>query len=291
MNYWLMSAEEPGCKKVCNVKVQNQSFTGHWPNRRERVMRMEAGEFFITPAETALGGSVYSFFGKEADKKWTNMICRGITTVLLLMPVKSRRELEEHGRNIQRELAPPVDYMLVPSIPSNRLTSTFIQGVILNKYPLIEVTFSSYNDCKNVAWDWIRQAVGPSTLSFMFRFPPPETLKENRLKTEWENGLAAEFPVLPLKSGPVLNKKELQFCGLYPKKGSVVRGDADYLLYYKSEQAGRTRKEALISDRNPDIVVMRGHVLKAGSVCTSTAPSGNCCAGIFPGRLRSIDYA
>ncbi|SFL97644.1 hypothetical protein [Salibacterium qingdaonense] len=291
MNYWLMSAEEPGRKKERNVKVQNQSFTGLYRNRRERMMRMEAGEFLITPAATALGGSVYSFFGKEADKKWTNIICRGITTVLLLMPVQSRRELEDNRINIQRKLAPPVDYMLVPSIPSNRLTSSFIQGVIVNKYPLIEITFSSYEACKSVPWDWIRQAVGPSTISFIFRFPPSETLKEIRLKTEWENSLAAAFPVLSLKTGPVLNKKELQFCGLYPKKGSVVRGDADYLLYYKSEQAGRTRKQTLISDRNPDIVVMRGRVLKAGSVFTSTAPSGNCCAGIFPGRLRSIDYA
>ncbi|SFP42133.1 hypothetical protein [Salibacterium halotolerans] len=291
MAYWLMSAEEPVQKKVRHVKVQNQSFTGLYREHYEKVMRMEAGNFLITPAATALGGSVDSFLGKDADKKWTTMIHKGITTVLLLMPVTSRRGLEDDGRNLQRQLAPPVDYLLVPSIPSNKLTSTIIHGVILNKYPLIEITFSSYKDCKNVPWDWIRQAVGPSALSFMFRFPPPETIKENRLKEEWEKGLAAEFPVLPLKMGPLLNKKELQFCGLYPKKGSVVRGDADYLLYYKTEQKDGARKQLSVSNRHPDIVVMRGHVLKAGRVCASNNPSGYCCNGVFPGRLRSIDYA
>ncbi|MGY4690097.1 hypothetical protein [Salibacterium sp. K-3] len=291
MTYWLISAVDPERKRTCNVKVEHQSIAGRDRYHYERTMRMDAGGFVIRPAASALGGKVESFLEADAGVKWTSLIKKGVTTVLLLMRASSRGELKERERSINRQLDSPIDYLLVPSIPSRKLTPSFIRWITLNDYPLIEITFSSYEDCSRVSWDWIRQAVGPSSLSLMFRFPPTETLSDIRQKTRWENLLSTLFPVLPFDSGPLLNKKELQICGLYPDKGSLVRGDADYLLYYNTEQTMDVSWQYWYADRDPDVVVMRGQVLKAGEDRTFFDGTGKCRNDILPGRLRSIQHA
>ncbi|MFZ4452290.1 hypothetical protein [Salibacterium aidingense] len=289
MNYWLVSAEDRS--KKLPIKIQNQSIVYRDRCRFETAMRMNAEGFAIEPAKVALGGNVRKFMDEKAHHRWKSMIKKGITTALLLLPVQKKQDVTQGEAEVQKQLSSPIDYILVPSIPSRKLSPAFIQFIILKKYPVIEISFSSLEECKQVPWDWIRQAVGPSTISFIFRFPAPAVNKERLKKMEWEKQLSALFPVISFQNGPILNKNEMQMAGLYPKKGSLVRGDADYLLYYKSEYTNHDEQGQAFRDRYPDIVVMRGNVLKAGPEFHHPQELGYYCDQILPGRLRSINYA
>ncbi|MDQ0299427.1 hypothetical protein J2S78_001847 [Salibacterium salarium] len=288
MNYWILYARYEEKGEEMNIKVQNETIVHKDYHDLETSMKMNANGFRIESSKVALGGNVKNFYYiKNNDEKWKTIISKGITTIFLLMHISKPRELEEYYQDISDKLNAPIDYLVVPSVPSHILSSEFTQTLVLKKVPVIEVCFSSLSECKYVPWDWVRQAVGPATLSFIFRFPVVKTKKEKIRKMQWEAHLRSMFHVLPFDNGPLLNKNEMQMAGIYPKKGSLVRGDADYLLYYSVEDNKDNSTKQ--TNQEPDIVVLRGKVIKAGSNYYLSLKNGQNCDNIFPGRLRSIN--
>ncbi|MFB4163406.1 hypothetical protein ACE1TI_06095 [Alteribacillus sp. JSM 102045] len=291
MKYWLVSAVNKG-GGIINIKIENQSILYRGRHQYEKVLRVNAAGFSIEPAKVAIGGKVEEFCREGSNRKWTRMICKGITTSLLMMPILKREELEENTKEILSSLKDaPIDYILVPSIHSKEFTPRVVRDLKKQNYPVLEVYFTSLEECKYVPWDWIKQAVGPSSLSFVFRFPPPDSKIDLENKLKWEEALSEHFNVVTFESGAVLSKNEMQITGVYPRKGTIARGDADYLLYYDNERTV-TEKDSEASSiwgQEPEIVVLRGEILKAGQQIYPTKGFGRCCNDLFPGRLRSIN--
>ncbi|RSL33451.1 hypothetical protein D7Z54_10830 [Salibacterium salarium] len=288
MNYWILYARDQAKGEEVNIKVQNETIVHKDFHHLEKAMKMNADGFKIYSSKVALAGDINNFYRENNIDKWERIISKGITTTLFLMNISKQRELEQCQKEADDKLQTPIDYVLVPSIPSGILTPEFIQTLIIKSYPVIEVCFATLDDCKYVPWDWIRQAVGPASLSFIFRFPVVKNKKEKNQKGQWASHLSMLFHVLPFDNGPILSKNEMQMTGIYPKKGSLVRGDADYLLYYNVNADTTNLTEQ--AEPEPDIVALRGKIIKAGSEYHLSKGYGKHCENIFPGRLRSINF-
>ncbi|WP_158735345.1 hypothetical protein [Alteribacillus sp. YIM 98480] len=289
MKYWLVSASETDRGKI-NMKIENQSILYRGRHQFDTTIKINAKGFRIEPAKVAIGGAVKQFCGNDSVERWKKLIRKGITTSLMIMPISKIKKIEKITEESLSCLdKAPIDFILVPSINSRDFTPEVVKWLIKNNYPMVEVFFTSLKECQYVSWDWVKQAVGPSSISFTFCFPPLYTKEDLRLKENWETALSQLFNIVTFQRGAALNKDEMQITGVYPSKGTIARGDADYLLYYDFKREQIENEVSAKMGQEPDIVVLRGKVLKAGSHIQIGEGFGRCCNDFLPGRLRSIN--
>ncbi|SDH07297.1 hypothetical protein SAMN05192534_101519 [Alteribacillus persepolensis] len=287
MKYWLNHAVEEN-KGPVHIKIEDEVITYRHYYQYEKIINVHAGGFHIEPAKAAIGPTVQQCNDQKGQRRWETLVKKGVTTTLIMMPVKKASQLDhvtEQSLNLLNNV--PIDYLIVPSVHSRQLTPAFMRQLLRRNFPVVEIYFTSLSECPYVAWDWIKQALGPEPLSFIFRFPPPDSAEEQIEKNKWEKALSSHFHIVTFENGALLSKNEMQTIGLYPVKGTVARGDADYLLYYESKRVNQVDRH-VSEGQPPDIVVLRGKVLKAGHQVQLLKGFGRCCNAFLPGRLRSI---
>jgi hypothetical protein len=147
-------------------------------------------------------------------------------------------------------------------------------------------------DFEAVQWQWIREAAFPYRMAIV---PDWDTLRTSerhlvKLQRKWRNFAAnKDIPTLPsfLTDRTILTKPVLRKIGISPLKGELYRGgDLDYNLY---ENGSLDDSFYLHYDKNsiPDVVVLRGKVMKAGRTVYYRPGFGNEISVRTPGFLTS----
>ncbi|HET7629274.1 MAG TPA: hypothetical protein VFK44_12950 [Bacillales bacterium] len=236
-------------------------------------VRMNCDGFAIRPGKVAVDGTLLQLDDyKERLTQWQR---KGVTTVLVLCDIEKDADLRESLKHARHRLInSSIDYVIGVSYPMRKITPSFIRLCKREKVPFLLARVYEESDVSAVAWEWIRDA------QFPYRFPivpdfgtcssydrstkSPlsdwlETAKHNQIRT-WA-GFDNECPML--------SKKALRMIGIAPLKGELrAGGDLDYVLYRRGRLADPNElpyhEEGDNQERNPDVVVLRGRLMKAG---------------------------
>ncbi|HEX7066545.1 MAG TPA: hypothetical protein VF199_15855 [Bacillales bacterium] len=227
--------------------------------------------FSIEPGRVAVDLSILNapnFSGFRAKViQWQQLGC---TTVLVVCPVKHESELCQQLRKARhRMINSSIDYVVGISVPMRKLTPVLVRLCRREKVPFIFATVDAETDLEAVTWPWIRDALFAYRLTITpdWRGMDVPHKKISKLKERWmelagKNDIPTitDFPENEgILAGPILRK-----IGISPFKGELRTGcDLDYNLYENASLADDSDHD-YDRESHPDIVVLRGKVMKAG---------------------------
>lgn len=273
-----------GCKVAYKAKSLN----------RLKHVQMNCGGFLITPGRVMIDFSIL----QESDfslykKRMIELERLGCTTVLVVCEVTCEEKLLQQLKKARHHMInSSIDYVIGISVPLKKLTSTLVRRCKREKIPFIFTSVESELDFDTVKWAWIREALFPYRMAIVpdwnaFGGTKREMIK---LQRKWYDLATAHdistFDLLP-ENETILTKPALRKIGISPLKGELYRGgDLDYNLYGNGSLDDCVH---LHYDKNsiPDVVVLRGKVMKAGRTVYYRPGFGNEISVRTPGLLTT----
>ncbi|HET7578543.1 MAG TPA: hypothetical protein VFK33_04605 [Bacillales bacterium] len=271
MSYLIRGANElNGAKKDFLIRDRKIVYKGKNLDHL-KSLSMNCGGFHITPSRV---GVDLSIIGNEDGALCKNRFIEwqriGCTTMLVVCPLESVQNLQELLRKTRhRMINSSVDYVIGISFPMRKLTPSFVRLCRLEKIPFIFAEIKSEEDLEGVEWPWIRNelfsyrlAIVPDTRNF-----PLQERALMKWKKHWKT-LAAQFDIPTVvdftEDEMFLTKEASRKIGISPFKGELRTGfDVDYNLYESTSLADPLELH-YDKDSIPDVVVLRGRLMKAG---------------------------
>lgn len=244
-------------------------------------IRMNGDQFYMAPGRVMNNDELETNLSISSFKKTlTSMIEKGCTSVVYFASANYERQLPFVIKQAYHRMNNSfIDYVIGLSLPAHLLRPSVLRFCKKEKIPVLRFSLQSIDDLYDVPWSRLQDV--------LYSYPIVLLPNMNEL-LEGERKLAEDLWVSlceahriygtthPPNSLEAWPKTLLKLVGLYPKKGELrVGGDADYLLYYVARTNATLAETCdLDYDRDkPNVVVLRGSVLKANEV-TSIRPGG-----------------
>lgn len=229
--------------------------------------------FYLRPGKVMVDRTFGDFLDFSSYKKrLLQHISFGMTTLVVFARAEYERQVLQSIRKMRHHMInSTVDYAIALSFPLKRLTPSLMRLLRREKVPLILCRIHSEKDLDDVAWPWLREALFPYKLVFVPEGIPSSREREKRhFLDKWRKIMHNErlaFLDELEEDGKPLGKEVLRTIGIFPHKGELRRGgDADYNLFRSSSlvQNGVDHYDILEKEK-PDIVTLKGRILKAGN--------------------------
>lgn len=298
MRYIIADVEKKESEQIVKQSyvVDNQSVS--YVNKqmdRLSFLRMRTDGFFLTPGfimndfDVTIGTDYLAF-----KERMIHLINEGCTTVISYFEVPFEKQFASRLKKARHSMInSTIDYMLGVKIPSRILTTTIIQKCKREKVPILLVALSHVDELNDIPWQWLKEAMMTYQLLII---PSWEHLSLTKRQAKyvmdcWRE-ISAYNRIPTIYDFPEhlqrLGKIHAQKIGLYPKKGDFKAGsDVDYNLFKMNNET--TYEETNLV--KPDVVVLRGRVLKAGSKIELFPGFGKEITISIPGRFIPISEA
>ncbi|HET7657451.1 MAG TPA: hypothetical protein VFK37_04100 [Bacillales bacterium] len=294
MSYLIKGASElNGATKEFLIRERKIAYVAKKMGK-EKAIELNCGGFYIVPGSVAVDFSIAeSIDYLERKKKFIEWQRRGWTTILVVCPLQYENDLRNCLKKIRHLMInSSVDYVIGVSFPMHKITPSFIRLCRREKVPFIYATVIQENDWQKVTWEWIRDAM------FTYRLPIVPDLRDLALSSKqkmkcherWlqyaaQIGLPtiSEFP----QEDGLLKKEAIRKIGISPYKGELRIGcDLDYSLY-QSTSLVNPIQFLYDKESEPDVVVLRGKLMKAGETVYYRPGYGKEVVIRVPGYLAS----
>lgn len=265
---------------------------------REKAIEMNCGGFYLVPGRVGVDYSItlsHDFIDRK--KKFVDLQRKGITTVLIVCPLKFESGLSrclKKSRHLM--INSSVDYVIGVSYPMRKLTPSFIRLCVREKVPFIQASVQDVEDLYQVTWEWIRDALHSYRLPIVPDWSGLELTARQRKKCEegWLN-IANRIGIPTIVDFPeedgLLNTEAIRRIGIAPFKGELRRGcDLDYCLF-KSASLADPAQFLYDKESEPDVVVLKGKLMKAGDTVYYRPGYGKEMTIRVPGYLASYSDA
>ncbi|WP_078553287.1 hypothetical protein [Bacillus alkalicellulosilyticus] len=223
-------------------------------------------------------------------EKTKQLIAKGCTTVVTFCEIQNEKVFTSQLQQAKhRMINAPIDFVIGVRTDISTLTPTFIRLCKRNKVPIVLVDFKGYEDFDGTPWQRIKEAMMMYELQIipMWDKMGLSNREMNKYQQIWES--YSTYFRIPTSidfqdNHTPYQKAQLKKCGLFPKKGALlVRSDADYCLYSNEIETE--------DNPEPEIVVLRGVVLKAGDSFYFKPGFGREVKVVVPGHFIPITEA
>ncbi|WP_062046815.1 hypothetical protein [Bacillus sp. JCM 19034] len=227
------------------------------------------------------------------------LIKEGCTTIAVAPYVKYESELPniplKWSKFMERST---IDYVVGLTVPVNLVRPSFIRKCQNLLIPFLKVEIKKVADIHSIQWTHISHSLLHYPLMLIPIFHSSVKRKKTLYMT-WkkyclEYGIHTELNEL---SNSTLSKTFLQKIGLFPQKGTLIAGsDLDYIAYINGKVKSRYERlkvlrgdDELYERAEPDLVVLRGKVLKVFQDIDLDQGYGQRIKIIRPGRFLSMN--
>lgn len=260
-----------------------------------KSMELNCAGFLITPSRVAVDDSILQSRDFSTGKdKFIELQRLGITTILAVCSVQSERDLRQQLKQARHHLInSSLDYVIGISFPMRKLTPGFIRLCRRERVPFVLAVIESAADLEAVTWPWIRDALFWYRLAIVPDWRKLHDLSErhrSKLERNWRK-IAVKHDIPTIADFPcqrtILRKAWLRKIGISPHKGELrIGSDLDYNLFRSGSLADPVE---LHYDKNsfPDVVVLRGKLMKAGKTVYYRPGFGKEVSIRVPGYLTS----
>jgi hypothetical protein len=240
---------------------------------------------------------------QEFQKKQSELISKGCTTVAVAPVVEYERQVEATVRRAKHAMASStLDYIIGLTLPVKLLRPSVLRTCQNLRIPFVRVVFESFQEIRHLPWTHVSQTLltYPTVLIPVVRC---SSLKlEVALTKEWLSQCSS-FQIHAAHSFQPFErwtKPLLQKVGLYPQKGPLLNGsDADYLLFHDENKADcvsidrkvATNEQNVYHEKEPVIVIVRGEIVKANDAFLLRPGYGRLIEILRPGKFLSISEA
>ncbi|UJW57709.1 hypothetical protein HXZ66_10005 [Bacillus sp. A116_S68] len=261
-------------------------------NISQRVKNVDTEGFTVLPGKVILKENVLTHMTEGDMISFSkHMLLHGFSTFIHLIDMKYESETDkllESSRQLLKNCL--VDYVHAIRVPLRRLTPSWVRKLKKLSVPLIVFTVQTMNDINKASWQRLIEAAFPLRTMFILDQKNSDLTERQKLKVQqrWEEmvkyrrlnsyfQLPEQHEVLPL-----LFLKRL---GLYPQKGTFDSGaHADYFMYWEKDLSVTTEEV-----RVPDVIVLRGEVVKASSYWFIEEILGRELTSTMPEQFLSIN--
>ncbi|SDY87546.1 hypothetical protein SAMN05421736_10453 [Evansella caseinilytica] len=287
---YIMEVFRSGIKDKREVWIENGRvrYASQQLNRAG-TYKLAADQFEVVPGMIALDDKLAEAFRNGDGISYVKrLLLFGITSFIHLIKTEYHHQFSEKI-SLQRQLlnSCPVDYIHAVEIPLVKLTELWIRKLRQAAVPIVFLAAESVQDIEAIPWQRIVEAMFPKRMLIVCQ-PNVRTETEKRLILQAWKSKAEKFRIntflqFPLPGQPV-SKLLAQRIGLFPKKGSLVIGsDADYVMY------GNYPQEQRPPMRFPDIIVLKGRVVKAGNRWNFSEAAGEELTALMPEKFLPIE--
>ncbi|UOQ42718.1 hypothetical protein MUN89_12130 [Halobacillus salinarum] len=265
--------EEDQCK-IGELTVNKDRFVREVIGQA-KVGKMNSEGFFVSPGHVMIDFNSPVWCSSSIQDTCEHYIQRGCTLLLLQHPVSSiRRFRADYAAFLEQLPKLPVDFMIVPVIPSAFVKPDMVRFFAKEGCPFIQIELDSAEDVQDVPWGWLTQAQSYK------RIPLTVTLRSEENSTYLLNYLWPEIckqygiiKLSDIQEAELLTKQNLRDTGIYPNKGGFRPGGyADYNLYWQPENKIFDGEDPFIyHNAIPDVTIMRGKVIQVQQQVEPTA--------------------
>ncbi|MBM7569834.1 hypothetical protein [Aquibacillus albus] len=243
------------------------------------IKQMETDQFWVGPGKVYVDVEMPLFKANDKERIVKQYIYRGCTLLLCQLPIKSKNNFEQifyHFRDALDGL--PIDYMIVPKIPSTIISPEHVRFFGRKKMPFLILNLQNMEDLFRISWEWMEQSQSFSRIPILIDTSALEK-KQDEAESTWRN-LSEAFMVrtLPEKLSEFpLSKESLRLTGISPYKGEILpNGFADYNLFDLEkipsiDECSKVRYHKAI----PLVTVMNGNIIKSDYLINDNLNKGN----------------
>ncbi|GAE29029.1 hypothetical protein [Halalkalibacter hemicellulosilyticus] len=227
------------------------------------------------------------------------LIKDGCTTVAIAPHVKYESELANVYHNWNAYLKKStIDYVIGLTIPAYLIRMSFIRKCQNMLIPYLKVELTTEEDIHSIKWTHISHTLLHYPLAIIPVFQA-STKRAKSLEVIWRK-YCLDYGIhtdLDSQYSNRINKSLLQKIGLFPQKGTLIAGsDLDYIAYVdrkrkkRYEERKRTARDIEhYKHEEPDLVVLRGRILKVLNEIDLKPGFGQPIQIIRPGRFLSMN--
>ncbi|UTR14645.1 hypothetical protein MM221_19175 [Salipaludibacillus sp. LMS25] len=237
-------------------------------NISQRVKYVDTEGFTVLPGKVILKENVLTQMTEDDMISFSkHLFLHGFSTFIHLIEINYESETGkflESSRHLLKKC--PADYIHAVRLPLRRLTPSWVRKLKKLSVPLIVFTVQTEDDLNKAPWQRLIEAAFPLRMMFIFDQKNSDLRERQKLKAQqcWEQivkfrrinsyfQLPEQHEALPLLF--------LKRMGLYPQKGTFDSGaHADYFMYWEKDL-----NETVEGLHLPDVIVLKGHVVKSGS--------------------------
>ncbi|WP_280768214.1 hypothetical protein [Salipaludibacillus daqingensis] len=262
------------------------------PNSVEErnIYEMDTSAFNVYSGKVKLDRDVgFAFQNGHGMSYVKRMLLYGFSSFIYVVDIDyeslTERLIEEARQHFK---TCPIDYILAVRVPLERLTQSWIRKLKVLSIPLTFFYVHSEEELIHAPWQRYLEAAFPVRMMFLidqYHVDLHEKEQQSilqgweRIVKHWRVNSYFRIPK-PLEKAPLLFLKRL---GLYPQKGSFDSGsDADYFMYLDKVE-GDTPIVL------PDIIVLRGNIVKHGTTWLIEGEKGRELTSIVPEQFLPIN--
>lgn len=254
------------------IRDRKIAYSGQSLNCSLNTIALNCEGFYIAPARVAVDESILEIDDfSRCKEKFIELQRQGVTTILAICQVERERDLKRKLKEARHRLInSSLDYVIGISFPMRKITPDLVRLCRRERVPCVFASIESEEDLGAVTWAWIRDALFWYRLAILpdwrkLSDMPPR--KQTKLHKKWRK-LADTFDIPTMSDIPrersFLQKDLLRKIGVSPYKGELKPGsDLDYNLF-ESRSLADPMELHYDKNRFPDVVVLRGRLMKAG---------------------------
>jgi hypothetical protein len=295
LDHVLMRTNSVQVKKSLLIKGGEISYSAQHLNRLKKL-RVEAKGFTVHPGKITDESTLLQARDVKGFKEeMANLISNGVTTVLVAPSIDSEHQLEHALKWAKAAMVnSSLDFVVGIDIPVKKITPSLVRKCRSQNVPFILARVDSIDEFELKPWGWIREAMFTYTMPIVpiWKNELKESKRFKYIEKVWED-LFLQFQIPTIIKWPKgktpLSKESLEKIGLFPQKGTLLnKSSFDSIMYF---QKGNIVEECIEVDydkRSPDIVTLRGAILKAGTTVFSRPGFGKEIVVKKPGHFYSL---
>ncbi|MBU9711812.1 hypothetical protein [Evansella tamaricis] len=259
------------------------------PQERSGIIQLSTKNFKVVPGKVTIEENVGEVFRKDAGSSYVKrLLLYGFTAFVHLIDIKYESECMDRLKLERDSLKDcPLDYVHAVRVPLSRLSESWIRRLKQQSISILFISTDSVHMLKATPWQRLFEAMFPKRMLLIC--VPSSKVTSNKKKRQIEDTWAKIIQTFRINSyigfpklGEPISVFLTKRIGLFPKKGSLVMGsDADYLMY-GTFHVGERPMEV------PDIVVLKGRVVKVGKQWSIEGVKGEELTSLVPEKFLPI---
>ncbi|MDG5787585.1 hypothetical protein QA612_08760 [Evansella sp. AB-P1] len=259
------------------------------PTERSGIFHLAGDGFNIVPGKITMDNQVAKAFSQGNGLSYIKrLLLFGFTSFIQLIDLYYESEFDEKLSNSRHQLCYcPIDYIHAVRIPIRRFSDNLARKIKNESIPIVFFTVDKVDELETTHWKNIVGAMFPRRTLLICE--PNMNLKEqerDHIIESWkkivENQRLNSFIGFP-PGGQEVSIFLAKRIGLYPRKSTLMNGsDADYLMYSLVNHP--------VQPLNfPDVIVLKGQVIKAGTKWDIDAIQGQELTTVIPEKFLPIE--
>ncbi|MRH42409.1 hypothetical protein GH741_06895 [Aquibacillus halophilus] len=248
-----------------SIQVENERIVITQINK-QRTIEMNVDKFWIGPGKVYIDYEEPLYDRKFVDNTVNKYIYRGCTLLICQLPIRSYIHFKRKFEQFREHLSSlPIDYMIVPRIPTHLLQPDIIKFFGTKKMPFVLIDTNSKHELLKVKWEWLESAQYFSGIPFVLHKDGSKN-KRKELTSTWSS-ICKKYRINTIEeniSEYPLSKETLRQTGISPFKGEFLhQSSADYNLFEMDEiPSVDERPKFRYHKAIPVVTVSKGEVIK-----------------------------